>query len=232
MDSAVDTRQTDPHVNPGLSTQEKSWSRAPMNGSRMLMSRSPARMKNSHAFNEQISRLEKKPVEQASSAIARQAGATRLDRPAVDSGHLYRCFRLAVLWRDGQADDLPVGTATGFVVAVGNTEACRPAEPACRSGGRGGRSSFAIVTSGSDRAARGGSRPDPSRGDTVAPNDGARSRKRAAGDRAAQGQPGRIGPRKCWDRRAAQGEPGANGARDLQRLRAEPAARGHQRRHR
>ena len=111
-----------------------------------------------------------------------------------------------------------------FVVAVGNTEACRPAEPACCSAGCGGRSSFAIINSGSGRAARCGSRPDRSRGDTVAPDDGARSRKRAARDRAAQGQPGRIGSRKYQDRRAAQGEPGTNGARDLQRVRAEPAA--------
>ena len=85
------------------------------------------------------------------------------DRPAVDSGHLYRCFRFAVLWRDGQADDLPVGTATGcgFAVIGGNTEARRPAEPACRSGGCGGRCTFAIATSGSARTARRGSRPDP-----------------------------------------------------------------------
>ena len=84
-----------------------------MNGSRTLMSRSLARMKNSHGSMNRFPGCREEAREQASSAVARQAGAARLDRPAVDSGHLYRCFRFAVLWRDGQADDLPVGTATG-----------------------------------------------------------------------------------------------------------------------
>ena len=84
-----------------------------MNGSRMLMSRSPARMNSSRGSMNRFPGMREEAREQASSAVARQAGAARLHRPAVDSGHLYRCFRFAVLWRDGQADDLPVGTATG-----------------------------------------------------------------------------------------------------------------------
>ena len=228
MDSSANTKQADPRdVSPGLSTQDIE-----------LVARADERL--AHAYQQIASADEQlggqctdfqdgvrfraeEGRQQASSAIAWQAGAARLHRPAVDSGHRFRCFRFAVLWRDGQADDLPVGAATGFVVAVGNTGTRRPAKPATCSGGCGGHSNFAIITSGSDPATRRGTRPDPTRGDTVAPNDGARSRKRAAGDRAAQGQPARIGPRKCWDRRTAQGEPGTNGARDLQRLRAEPA---------
>ena len=111
MDSSVNTRQTDPHVNPALSTQEIE-----------LVARADERLAHAYEqiaradeelarFNEQISRHGEEAREQASSAVARQAGAARLDRPAVDSGHLFRCFRFAVLWRDGQADDLPVGTA-------------------------------------------------------------------------------------------------------------------------
>ena len=185
MDSSADTKQADPReVGSGLSTQEIE-----------LVARADERL--AHAYeqiaradeqlarlNEQVFKLDRDAARRSSDAkrtvkpphrrIARQACATRLDRPAVDSGHLYRCFRLAVLWRDGQADDLPVGTATGFVVAVGNAESRRPAEPACCSGGCNGCcSTFAIITSGSDRAARSGSRPGPTRGDAVAPDDGA-----------------------------------------------------------
>ena len=180
MVSTPDTKQTDPHnVSPGLSTQGIE-----------LVGRADERL--AHAYeqiaraNEQISKLRCRGIpffgsedarEQISSAIARQAGATRLHRPAVDSVHLCRCFRFAVLWRDGQAGDLPVGTATdfGFVVAVGKTGARSPAEPAYRSGGCGGCSTFAITTSRSGRTARrgAGGRPDPSRADAVAPDDGA-----------------------------------------------------------
>ena len=183
MDSTPDTKQTDPHdVNPGLSTQEIE-----------LVTRADERL--AHAYeqiaradeqlarvNEQISKLEQDaPRKKSANGYRRPSrgrpASTRLCRPAVDSGHLYRCFCFALLWRDGQADDLPVGTATGcgFVVAGGNTEARRPAEPACRSGGCGGCSTFAIATSGSARTARrgAGGRPDPSRADAVAPDDGA-----------------------------------------------------------
>ena len=143
MESSLNTRRTDPHdVNPGPSTQAE------------LVSRADERLVHAYAqiaradeqlarVNEQLSKLEydARPKKSAnrSSVIAWQAGATRLRRHAVDSGHLYCCFRLAVLWRDSQADDFPVGTATGcgFAVAGGNTEARRPAEPACRTGGCG-----------------------------------------------------------------------------------------------
>src|SRR5436190_19630131 len=148
-----------------------------MNGSRMRMNRSPVRMNSSRVsmnrFPSWSKILAETVRERVSSAIAWQVGATRLCRPAIDNGHLYRCFRFAVFWRDDQADGLPVGTATGcgFAVAGGNSEARRPAEPTCRSVGYGG--CFANTTFGSTRAARRGSRPDSSRADTVAPNDGA-----------------------------------------------------------
>jgi hypothetical protein len=47
----------------------------------------------------------------------------------------------------------------------------------------------------------------------LAPDDGARSRKRGARDRAAQDQPGTNGPRQRKPRPAAQGGAGTNGSR-------------------
>ena len=172
MDSTPDTKQTDPHnVSPGLSTQEIE-----------LVARADERL--AHAYeqiaradeqlarvNEQISKLEQDaPRKKSANGYRRPSrgrpASTRLCRPAVDSGHLYRCFRVPVLWRNGQAD-----AGCGFAVAGGNSEARRPAQPTCRSVGYGG--CFANTTFGSARAARRGSRPDSSRADTVAPNDGA-----------------------------------------------------------
>ena len=165
MESPVNTRQTDPHdVSPGLSTQEME-----------LVARADERL--AHAYeqiasadeqlarvNEQISRLEKMPAEKAN----------RLRRPSQGRPALRGFVGLlltagictaAFAWQSyGETTRLMIfgghRNCCGFVVAVGNTEACRPAEPACRSGGCGGRSNFAIATSGSARTARGGSRPN------------------------------------------------------------------------
>ena len=109
-----------------------------------------------------------------------------------------------------------------------------PAQPGLiwHSAGRGDPGTSAINAFGSDGPAgrHAGSRPDSTRAGAVAPDDGARSRKRGAGDRAAQGEPGTSGPRQCEDHRGTQGEPGANDApyrqdfRAQQGFRAEPAA--------
>ena len=226
MDSAANTRQADPHVNPALSTQEIE-----------LVARADERLAHAYEqiaradeelarFNEQISRLEKKPANRLRQPSRGRPALRGLMGLLLTAGICTAAFA----WQSYGETVRPMisrwvtATGCGLVVAVGSTEACRPAEPACRSGGCGGCSSFAIATFGSDRSRKRRQPPRSCRADTIAPDDGARSRKRAAGDRAAQGQPGRIGPRKCQDCRAAQGEPGANGARDRQRLRAEPAA--------
>jgi hypothetical protein len=103
----------------------------------------------------------------------------------------------------------PVGAAarSDFVAAAGKTGASRATEPTEYSGGRGGASTSATSTSGSDRTARrrADGRPSASRAGTVAPDDNARSRKRRARDRAAQDQPGTNSPRQSEDRRASQG---------------------------
>ena len=101
------------------------------------------------------------------------------------------------------------------------------AEPIWRSTGRGHARAFAIDTLGPDGRAgrRAGSRPDSGRTGAVAPDDGARSRQRGAGDRAAQGNPGASGPRQCEGHRGAQGEPGANDAPDRQTFRAQQGYR-------
>ena len=67
--------------------------------------------------------------------------------------------------------------------------------------------------------------PDSGRAGAVAPDDGARSRKRGAGDRAAQGEPGTSRPRQCQGHRGTQGEPGANDAPDRQAFRAQQGFR-------
>ena len=218
-----------PHVDPALSTQEIE-----------LVARADERLAHAYQqiaradeelarFNEQVFKLERRAGrgrETASPAIARQAGATRLDRPAVDSGHLYRCFRLAVPWRDGQADDLPVGTATGCGSSL-PSETPKLADQ---------QSPPAVQVAAADAAVS--QLPPPAQ---TAPQEAAAAPIAAEQTQLLQtmardlasvqqeieqlkaSQAG-IGPRKCRDRRAAQGEPGANGARDRQRLRAEPAA--------
>ena len=97
----------------------------------------------------------------------------------------------------------------------------RATEPIWRSTGRGHSRASAIDTLGPDGRAgrRAGSRPDSGRAGAVAPDDGARSRKRGAGDRAAQGKPGTNGPRQCEGHRGDQGEPGANDAPHRQAFR-------------
>ena len=166
MDSEANTKQTDPRdAGPGLSTQDVE-----------LVARADERL--AHAYeqiaraDEQLSRVNEQ-ISRMEHDAAQKKAVNKLHRPAADCLHLYCCLRFALLWRDGQADDLPLGTAIGggFVAAVGNTEACRRAERACRSAGGGGCDSFAIAISGSECTARRGTNPDLSRGDTVAPND-------------------------------------------------------------
>ena len=224
MDAPVNTRQTEPHVNPALSTEEIE-----------LVARADERLAHAYQqiaradeelarFNEQISRLEKKP-------------ANRLRQPSRGRPALRGLIGLL----------LTAGICTAAFAWQSHGETIRPmisrwapqlARRRCRRKRRSLPTSRARLPFSWPRRTQqfrncrlrrrpqrqSGSRPDRCRTDAIAPDDGARSRQRAARDRAAQGQPGRIGPRKRQDRRAAQGEPGANGARDRQRLRAEPAA--------
>ena len=85
---------------------------------------------------------------------------------------------------------------------LANPGLLRAAGPTYRSGGRGADSISTSSTSGSDRIARrrADSRSGVFRAGAVAPDNGARSRKRGARDRAAQGEPGTNGPRQCKDR--------------------------------
>ena len=222
MDFAANTRQADPHVNPALSTQEIE-----------LVARADERLAHAYEqiaradeelarFNEQISRLESKP-------------ANRLRQPSRGRPALRGLMGLlltagictaAVAWQSYGETVRPMISRWVPQLAAASSlpsEAPKLADqqsPPTVQVAAADAAGLAIATAGSDHAARCGGR----RADTIAPDDGARSRKRAAGARTAQGQPGRIGPRKCQDCRATQGEPGANGARDRQRVRAEPAA--------
>ena len=161
MDSAVNTRQTDPHVNPALSTQEIE-----------LVARADERLAHAYQqiaradeelarFNEQISRLEKKPANRLRQPSRGRPALRGLIGLLLTAGICTAAFA----WQSYGETVRPMisrwvtATGCGLVVAVGSTEACRPAEPACRSGGRGGRSSFAIAAVGADRSARCGSAP-------------------------------------------------------------------------
>ena len=161
MDSAANTRQADPHVNPALSTQEIE-----------LVARADERLAHAYEqiaradeelarFNEQISRLEKKPANRLRQPSRGRPALRGLMGLLLTAGICTAAFA----WQSYGETVRPMISRwvpqLALVVAVGNTEACRPAEPASRSGGCGGCSSFAIATAGSDHAARCGGRPDP-----------------------------------------------------------------------
>ena len=225
MDSSVNTRQTEPHVNPALSTQEME-----------LVARADERLAHAYEqiaradeelarFNEQISRLEKKPANRLHQPSRGRPAIRGLIGLLLTAGICTAAFA----WQSyGETVRPMISRWAPQLAAASSFRRKRRSLPPSRA-----RLPFSWLRRtppfrncrlGPDRTARCGGRPDRCRADTIAPDDGARSRQRAAGDRAAQGQPGRIGPRKRQDRRAAQGEPGANGARDRQRIRAKSAA--------
>src|SRR5260221_11012183 len=168
-------------------------------------------------------------------AVVWQVSGTWLHWLAVGSVHRCRRRRLAVLRRCGQTDYREMGAAVRpvFIPPAEKPGAPPATEPTCRSGVRGDGSTSTTGTSGADRSGRRrADRSCPISGiGAVAPVDGARSRKRGARDRTAQGQhraaqdqSGTNDPRQCEGHRAVQGEPRTNGPRYCQRFRAEPAA--------
>ena len=226
MDSPVNTRQTDPHVNPALSTQEIE-----------LVARADERLAHAYEqiaradeelarFNEQISRLEKKPANRLRQPSRGRPALRGLIGLLLTAGICTAAFA----WQSYGETVRPMISRWAPQLAAASSSpsetpklADQQSPPAVQVAAADAAVSQLpppAQTAPQDVAAA----PIAAEADTIAPDDGARSRKRAAGDRAAQGQPGRIGARKCQDRRTAQGEPGTNGARDLQRLRAEPAA--------
>ena len=224
MDAPVNTRQTEPHVNPALSTEEIE-----------LVARADERLAHAYQqiaradeelarFNEQISRLEKKPANRLRQPSRGRPALRGLIGLLLTAGICTAAFA----WQSHGETIRPMISRWAPQLAAASSlpsEAPKLADQ---------QSPPAVQLAAADAAvsqlppqaqtAAPDAPPDRCRTDAIAPDDGARSRQRAARDRAAQGQPGRTGPRERQDRRAAQGEPGANGARDRQRLRAEPAA--------
>jgi len=187
MDSLANTKQTDdPHgASPGLSTQELE-----------LVARADDRL--AHAYeqiarpdeqlagvNEQISKPEHDAARHSSDP---KKPVNRFRRPSHGRPALRgfigllltACICVAAFASQsyGETAKLMISRWAPQLISASSLplekpELAAPAEPAYRSGGCGGCSTFAITTSGSDRAARGGIRPDPTGGDAVAPNDGA-----------------------------------------------------------
>ena len=213
MDAPVNTRQTEPHVNPALSTDEIE-----------LVARADERLAHAYQqiaradeelarFNEQISRLEKKPANRLRQPSRGRPALRGLIGLMLTAGICTAAFA----WQSHGETIRPLISRWAPQLAASlPSEAPKLADQ---------QSPPAVQLAAADAAV---SQLPPqaqtAAPDAIAPDDGARSRQRAARDRAAQGQPGRTGPRERQDRRAAQGEPGASGARDRQRLRAEPAA--------
>ena len=184
MDSPADTKQTDARdVGSGLSTQEIE-----------LVARADERL--AHAYeqiaraDEQLARLNEQVFKLDRDAARRSSGAKRAVKP------LHRPSRGRPALRGLIGLLLAAGICTAAFAWQSYGETVRPMifrwapqlasslpsetpklaaqqSPPAVQVARGGCCTFAIITSGSDRAAGGGSRPDPTRGDTVAPNDGA-----------------------------------------------------------
>ena len=167
---------------------------------------------------------------------AQKAGAPDPRRLAAGGVRCCRCLGFAVvLWRRGQAGCRPLGAAARFncIIAAGKYAASRAAHSIYRSAARsiyrsigcGGGSTTASNALTSDRTAR--RRADSYRGacrsDTVAANDGSRSRECGAKHRTAQGEPATNSQRQFKSHWGAQGEPGRDKTRAREGFRAEPA---------
>ncbi len=147
MDSSGSTRQTDPHVNPALSTQEME-----------LVARADERLAHAYEqiaradeelarFNEQISRLETKPANRLREPSRGRPALRGLIGLLLTAGICTAAFA----WHSYGETVRPMISQWAPQLAAASSlpsetsKLADRAEPGCRSGGCSGRNSFAIA---------------------------------------------------------------------------------------